>query len=78
MAGCASSCRFDFGDLLPLLFGFKRCQLTCLGNGNCASLHRFPDGLGSIEEGERCSNGLNAAAKQHRNVVLIEPAVERV
>jgi hypothetical protein len=39
MAGSASGRRFDFGYLFPLLFGFKRCQLTRLGNGDRAGLH---------------------------------------
>ncbi|CAM4515628.1 hypothetical protein KLPN111865_25835 [Klebsiella pneumoniae] len=78
MAISTSCCPLDFSDFLPLFFGFKRCQLTRLGNGNCASLYRFPDGLSGIEKGKRCTNGLNAAAKQHCNVVLIEPAVELV
>ncbi|EMH95524.1 hypothetical protein KPRYC492_27115 [Klebsiella pneumoniae RYC492] len=74
-----TSCRqLDFCHFFPLLFRWEHTKLSRLGNGDCTSLHRFPDGLSSIEEGERCSNGLNAAAKQHRNIVLIEPTVERV
>ncbi|SAX60380.1 Uncharacterised protein [Klebsiella pneumoniae] len=68
----------DLFNFFPLLFRGKRAKLAGLGNGYCSRFHRFPDGLSSIEERQRCTNGLNAAAKQHRNVVLIEPAVELV